>query len=150
MGTIDELSSFLGMAKRLIKNKKDKSILERIQNDLFIVGRQIFGLDSRKPKQKTSSQSIRYLENTIKKLEDKIRKLEKQYPFSNFVLAGDNLPSAVLHASRTVARRLERRAVALRNKRGLKDEDILVYLDKLSDLLFSLACRYNSKNLRRC
>jgi len=85
--------------------------------------------------------------NNIKYLEDKIEKLEKRFPFKNFVLAGDNLVSSVLHVSRTVARRLERRVVALRNKEKLRNKNILVYLNRLSDLIFLLACRYSSEKI---
>lgn len=140
-GTMDELISFLGMAKCLVKDKTGKSILERIQNDLFIVENQISGLGAGKPKQKISLQRVRFLEDTIKRL-------EKKFTFKDFVLPGDNLVSSVLHVSRAVARRLERRAVLLKNKKYFNDTHITIYLNRLSDLLFVLACRYSSKNKR--
>ena len=140
VGTMDELCSFLGMAKSLIKDKGGKDILERIQRDLFILGTQISGLGSKKSKRMIASKNIQYLEQ-------KIEELEKRFPFKDFVLPGDNLVSSILHVSRTVARRLERRAVALRNKERLRNKNILIYLNRLSDLIFLLACRYSSEKI---
>ena len=138
VGTIDELSSFIGMAKSLTRDKGGKDTLEKIQNDLFIVGSRISGIGSKRAERKALSKYVRYLENEIKKLEE-------TYPFRDFVLAGSNLLSATLHVARTVARRLERRVVALRNKKKFKDKNILVYLNRLSDLIFLLACRYSKR-----
>ena len=140
VGTMDELCSFLGMAKSLIKDKSGKNILEKIQKDLFNLGSQISGLGFKNLKRKISSRNIRYLE-------DRIVKLEKRFPFKNFVLPGDNLVSSTLHVVRTVARRLERRVVALRNKEKFRNKNILIYLNRLSDLLFLLACRYSSEKI---
>ena len=136
IGTMDELGSFLGMAKSLVEDKSGKNILERIQRDLFILGTQISGLGSKKLKRRVTSKNIQYLEQRIKEL-------EKRFLFKDFVLPGDNLVSSVLHVARTIARRLERRVVALRNKEKFKNKNIIVYLNRLSDLIFLLACRYS-------
>ncbi len=141
-GTMDELCSFLGMAKSLVEDKSGRNILEKIQRDLFSLGTQISGLNSKKLKRKIASGNIGYLE-------DKIESLEKRFPLKNFVLPGDNLISSTLHVARTVARRLERRVIALRNTEKLKDKDILIYLNRLSDLVFLLACRYSSEKNRQ-
>lgn len=141
-GTMDELCSFLGMAKSLIEDKSGRNILEKIQRDLFSLGTQISGLNSKKLKRKIASGDIGCLE-------DEIESLEKRFPLKNFVLPGDNLISSTLHVARTVARRLERRIVTLRNKEKFKDKDILIYLNRLSDLVFLLACRYSSKKKRQ-
>jgi len=136
IGTMDELGSFLGMAKSLVEDKSGKNILERIQRDLFILETQISGLGSKKLKRRVTSKNIQYLEQRIKEL-------EKRFLFKDFVLPGDNLVSSVLHVARTIARRLERRVVALRNKEKFKNKNIIVYLNRLSDLIFLLACRYS-------
>ena len=136
VGTMDELSSFLGMAKSLIKDKDGRNILEKIQHDLFTVGSQVSGRGSKNLKRKIASGNIRYLEKEI-------GELEKKFPFKNFVLPGDNLVSSTLHVARTITRRLERRAVTLRNKEKFEGKDILIYLNRLSDLLFLLACRFS-------
>jgi len=139
VGTMDELCSFLGMAKSLVKDKSGKNILRKIQKDLFTLGTQISGLGSKKLKRRITSKNIRYLE-------DRIKKLEKRFPFKDFVLPGDNLVSSTLHVARTITRRLERRAVTLRNKGKFKSKNILVYLNRLSDLIFLLACRYSPES----
>ena len=141
VGTMDELCSFLGMAKSLIKDKTERNILEKIQRDLFNLGSQISGLGSDNLiKRKIISKDIWYLEQ-------KIAELEKSFTFKDFVLPGDNLVSSTLHVARTVARRLERRVVALRNKEKLKNKNILVYLNRLSDLIFLLALRHSAKRV---
>ena len=138
IGTMDELSSFLGMAKSLVKDKSGKNILEKIQKDLFDLGTPVSRPGSKKSKRGIIPKNIQYLEQTIKEL-------EKRYPFKDFVLPGNNLVSSTLHVTRTVARRLERRAVALGNKEKFKDKNILIYLNRLSDLIFLLACRYDAR-----
>ncbi|MEA3560419.1 MAG: cob(I)yrinic acid a,c-diamide adenosyltransferase [Candidatus Omnitrophota bacterium] len=135
-GTMDELSSFLGMAKSLVKDKKDRNILEKIQRDLLIIGAQISVLNFKKLKRGLTSKNVGYLENEISRL-------EKRFVFNNFVLAGDNLVSSSLHIARAVARRLERRVITLKNKEKFRNENILVYLNRLSDLIFLLAYRYS-------
>jgi len=138
VGTMDELCSFLGMAKSLVKDRSGKDILEKIQKDLFTIGGQVSGLGSKKLKRRIASRNIRYLE-------DKIEKLEKKSSIKIFVLPGDNLVSSTLHVARTIARRLERRVVALKNKKKFKKKNILIYLNRISDLIFLLACRYSFK-----
>lgn len=137
VGTMDELCSFLGMAKSLVKDKSGRDILEKIQRDLFTIGGQISGLNSKRLKRGITFGNIQYLEK-------RIEKLEKRFPFKDFVLPGDNLVSSVLHVSRTVTRRLERRVVTLRDKEKFNNKNITIYLNRLSDLIFLLACRYSS------
>jgi cob(I)alamin adenosyltransferase len=133
VGTIDELGSFIGMAKSLVKDKNLRDILKKLQRDLLILGTQISGLNSKKLKRKITSKYTRYLES-------KIEELEKKFSFENFVLPGDDLVSSILHVVHTVARRLERRVVALKSKTEFEDKNVLVYLNRLSDLFFLLAC----------
>jgi len=79
IGTIDEFSSFIGMAKSLVEDKNLKDILEKLQRDLLILGTQIYGLGFKKSKRKITSRHTRYLEG-------KIEELEKKFSFENFVL----------------------------------------------------------------
>lgn len=140
VGTIDELSSFIGMAKSLVKDKNLKDILEKLQRDLLILGTQISGLNSKKLKRKITSRHTRYLER-------KIEKLEKGFSFENFVLTGDNLASSALHIVHTITRRLERRVVVLTNETRFEDKNVLVYLNRLSDLFFLLACECSCEQI---
>jgi cob(I)alamin adenosyltransferase len=141
VGTLDELNAFLGMAKSLIKDEKGKNILEKIQNDLFTIGTQFSGEGSTKVKRKISCENIRYLEYEIKRL-------EKRFRFKGFITPGENLLSAVLHVNRAIARRLEHEMVFLRNKGIAKYRNIIVYLNRVSDLLFLLACQYGAEKAR--
>jgi len=135
-GTLDELCSFIGLAKSIIRNRATKEILETIQKDLFVIGAEIA----------TQAKFINRLENRIdnsyvKRLEDNISDLERKLKLKEccFLLPGENFISAVFDVARTVARRAERMVVSLKNKNRLKNQYILVYLNRLSDLLYLLA-----------
>jgi ATP:cob(I)alamin adenosyltransferase len=134
-GTLDELCSFLGLAKSNLRNKKEKGLIEKIQADLFIIGSEIVTKTSflRKLKRKINEKDISYLESMIEKIEEK-------HPLKEhcFLLPGENRLSAALDTARTVARRAERRTVTLTRKGMIKNHLILIYLNRLSDLLYLL------------
>ena len=135
-GELDELNSYLGFSKNLTKGKKIKKIIESIQKDLFVVGAEVATEIKfiNKLKQRIDSAFINHLEAIISQI-------EKKNPLAEFCfcLPGKNLASGSLDISRTIARRLERRMVSLKKKKGLKNNSILIYLNRLSDLLFLLA-----------
>jgi cob(I)alamin adenosyltransferase len=139
-GTIDELSSFIGLAKSLVKHPPLKDILRKIQKDLLVLGAQVSGEIPKKLKEKINIKHIQYLEETINELEKNLR-------FANFVLTGDDLTSSALHIDHTVARRLERRVITLTNQTDLDDKNVLIYLNRLSDLFFLLACKCSCKEI---
>jgi len=135
-GTLDELSSYLGLAKSMIKNKKIGNIIESIQKDLFILGSELVSEDKvlKKLKRRVDSSFIDCLNKAILDLERK-----KGVKIRCFQLPGASSVSSVLDISRTIARRLERRVVTLGRKKLLSNKCILVYLNRLSDLLYLLA-----------
>ncbi len=141
-GTLDELNSYLGLSKSLAKSKRLNKIIESIQKDLFIVGAEV-ATDSKQVKslkQRIDSKFIEGLEKTITQLENK--------PLSfncSFCLPGKNLSSSSLDIARTLTRRLERRVLTLKKRKNLKNNFILVYLNRLSDLLFLLARKSEKK-----
>jgi len=144
-GTLDELCSFLGLSKSLIKDQKNKKLIEAIQRDLFVIGAELA----------TKRTSLGKLEKRIDKsyidrLEKIIEGLEKKRAFKEccFYLPGENLVSGALDISRTVARRAERLVVTLKRKGKLSNNFILIYLNRLSDLLYLLARAYG-KNHRK-
>ena len=143
-GTLDELSSYLGLAKSMIGNKKIGNIIESIQKDLFILGSELASGDKvlNKLKRRINSSFIDCLNKAILDLEKK-----KGLKIRCFQLSGASSVSSVLDISRTIARRLERRVVALGRKKLLNNKCILVYLNRLSDLLYLLA-RFNSATSR--
>jgi cob(I)alamin adenosyltransferase len=143
VGTIDELSSFIGLAKSLLKDQNPKDILKKIQKDLLVLGTQISGETLKKLKEKINLKHIQYLEKIIKEL-------EKNLKFENFVLTGDDLTSSALHIIHTITRRVERRVVTLTSEAGFEKKNtknILIYLNRLSDLFFLLACKYSCKEI---
>jgi ATP:cob(I)alamin adenosyltransferase len=141
-GSIDELNSYLGSAKAQLKLRKDKEIINQIQKDLFLICAEIV-TDSKQIKKITkriNKEKVEKIEELIKKFETKI-KLKKE-----FYIPGKNIESASLDVARAVARRIERRVVSLNKKRPLKNTDVLVYLNRLSDLLFLLARTSENKS----
>ena len=143
-GALDELSSFLGMSKCLIKDKFTKKCLEQIQKDLMAVSAEVATPVRfiKRLKKKISVREIKRLEKDIEALEAK--RVVKVLCFS---LAGKNLVSSCLDVSRTICRRAERRGASLAKKKSLKNSSLLTYLNRLSDLLYLLARRCENKPL---
>lgn len=134
-GTIDELNAFIGAAVSEINDKELKEVLENIQLDLFTLGS-----DLATPDENNITFAVpRVDENFVKKLEESIDKFtDKLPPLKNFILPGGSKGSSLLHLARTVCRRGERAVVTLQKNEKI-GENILVYLNRLSDLLFVLA-----------
>lgn len=142
-GTVDELSSTLGLALASHfpvsggPGGEDalRTLLRQIQNDLFDVGADLCvpgGPD----------QGLRIRPAYVEALEAEIdRHNERLEPLSSFVLPGGNPLAAHLHVARTVCRRAERLVseLAAREAAGAVNPDVLRYLNRLSDLLFVLA-----------
>jgi cob(I)alamin adenosyltransferase len=133
-GTIDELNSAMGVvlaemqnAKCKIKNAKLKSEITLIQNDLFEINSNFVN-----PQVKDLSKRIKEFENLIDQMAAQMPKL------NNFILPGGGKTGAILHLTRTVCRRLERKVVSLSNKEKV-DENVIIYFNRLSDLLFTMA-----------
>lgn len=129
-GNLDELNSFLGVILAQVKNKQIEQQLLQIQNDLFEISANLAG-------SKTQNLDQR-LKVRVKEFEKTIDSLTKKLPrLNNFILPGGKTGS-LLHYARTIARRAERRTVALAEKEKVLSE-VLIYLNRLSDLLFTFA-----------
>lgn len=142
-GTVDELNSVLGMAISEIKLSELKTVIEGIQNDLFTLGS-----DLATPEGKGNKGFIipRIDEKFIFKLEGWIDKFDSELPeLKNFILPGGLKGAAYLHVARSVCRRAEREVVKLSRAADIGNF-ILVYLNRLSDLLFVLARYENYSN----
>ena len=135
-GVLDELSSCLGLAKSMVKDKKIIGVIESIQRDLFVLCTEIVTESKalNKLKKRIDSSFIDCLDKVILDLEGK-----KGLKVRCFQLSGASPVSSILDLSRTIARKLERRVVTLNRKKLLSNKYILVYLNRLSDLLFLLA-----------
>lgn len=138
-GTVDELNSAIGIAIAESQASECNSELIRIQNDLLDIGSVLAN-----PKAK----SIR-LEKRVEEFEGLIDVMTKELPaLANFILPGGGKGGAQLHFARTLARRAERRIVALAQKEVI-DNGILIYFNRLSDLLFTMARFVNYKEKKQ-
>ncbi|MGE5402483.1 MAG: cob(I)yrinic acid a,c-diamide adenosyltransferase [Ignavibacteriales bacterium] len=140
-GTVDELNSIFGIIIAEIKDEGLKTLLEGIQSQLFTVGSD---LAAPKDKENSAFRIPRVEKSFIEEAEKAIDLYsEKLDELKNFILPGGSRGAAYLHLARTVCRRAERCVVSL-NKTVETGENIIVYLNRLSDLLFVLA-RYENK-----
>lgn len=141
-GTVDELSSVLGVAVALGLHPKLAETLERIQNELFNVGSDLCILEgdkARMPVPVVEERHVAALEALMDELSDALSPLE------NFILPGGSPGAAQLHVARTVCRRAERLVIALARQEPVGPH-VVEYLNRLSDALFVMA-RY--ENLQR-
>lgn len=130
-GDVDELNSILGWARALNEDAEIERILATLQNDLFTVGADLASpMEVAVPR--VDEERVVRLEGIIDGL------LEELEPLKEFILPGGNQLGAVLHLSRTVARRAERGVVSLARKEQ-SNAEVLRYLNRISDLLFVLA-----------
>ncbi len=133
-GTVDELNSTIGVCRSINTVKEIDAILEEIQNDLFTLG-----ADLATPADTCIKKTKHIHASAVSRLEQHIDKLEPQLePLRQFILPGGNRTAAMLHLARTICRRAERLAVHLSNEESI-GENPIVYLNRLSDLLFVLA-----------
>ncbi len=132
-GEVDELNCVLGVARAQGLPAALDALLAEVQADLFAIGAQL----ATAPGTKTLSapvgaERVSAIERAIDDSEGRLPELE------NFILPGGSPVGAMLHVARAVCRRAERRVVGL----GAPDS-VIVYLNRLSDLLFSLARQVN-------
>jgi cob(I)alamin adenosyltransferase len=140
-GDVDELDALLGVIRVHLGTSDLAPIIERIQRELFAVGARLADprhrIASRVEKSALGAEQIARLESHIDALEAELTPLRK------FILPGGELAGATLHLARTVCRRAERRVVALGPEAF--DRDVLIYLNRLSDLLFVMARVANAR-----
>jgi len=133
-GTIDELNTVLGMARAARLPDEVDQLLDRLQCQLFDAGAEVARLGA----ESSSGASIGPSE--IADLEEAIDRFDTELPpLRNFILPGGTAAAALLHFARSVCRRAERRLVSLVRNTTQLSPDLLIYLNRLSDLLFTLA-----------
>ena len=137
-GADDEANATIGLSI-LRTNTKIKKILQIIQNDLFDLGADLCMPDKKK------IQKLKITKDRVDYIEKKIDSFNKELaPLSSFILPGGSESSTYLHIARTVTRRAERKVCALSKKERINPVAI-IYLNRLSDLLFVLARYTNNK-----
>lgn len=134
-GTVDELSSFLGLALAEGVPETFDPLLRSIQNDLFDVGADLCVPGEAGAKLRITPTYTERLERAIDQHNEKLKRLE------SFVLPGGEPAAARLHVARTVCRRAERECTELTELEGAArvNGEVVKYLNRLSDLLFVLA-----------
>ena len=139
-GTLDEASSALGLARASATRPKTKGIILSLQKDMLLLGSELATASedaSRFPYRITGSH-VQRLEQLIEELQREVT-LEKE-----FIFPGETIAGAAIDLARTIVRRAERNAVRLMQEKIITNEDVLRFLNRLADLLFTLA-RYEEE-----
>jgi len=138
-GDVDELNSVLGMARAFLKDKELDSLLESLQKGLFVAGADLASSrEGQREVPRITQHEIDEMERTIDKLQEELP------PLKAFIHPGGGQAGAILHFSRTVARRAERRIITLGKVEKVNDF-MVPYINRLSDLLFVLARTANHR-----
>jgi cob(I)alamin adenosyltransferase len=139
-GSVDELNSFIGLLLAEHKELPEAGLLRDIQNDLFDVGADLCMPEGRAG---SARQPLRVRPQQAERLEKGIDRLNAGLtPLTSFVLPGGRSAAAWCHVARAVCRRCERDVVSLSRSEPVNPQ-VIVYLNRLSDLLFVLARIYN-------
>jgi cob(I)alamin adenosyltransferase len=143
-GEVDELNACLGAARAAGLDPDIADALQSIQKNLFALGARLADPSSRiadrVTKAAVTAADVERLEQTIDRLETEVP------PLRRFIVPGGSLAGALLHLARTVCRRAERRVIGL----GANSVEpiLVVYLNRLSDLLFVMARTVNHRSGR--
>ena len=138
-GTVDELSSHLGLLAAMMAEGEDRDLIIRVQNNLFNVCTNLATDQSQTP----LYPSAKLADGEIELLEQEVDRIMKLLPErQGFVLPGGTQTAAQAHVCRTVCRRAERRIVALAEV-AVVNPEVQQYINRLSDYLFVLAKKIN-------
>src|SRR5215216_3058930 len=137
-GDIDELNAVLGMARAVEMMPRIDEVLVPVQRDLFAIGALL--ATPNRDKMREQLEKARVDDDRIAQLERAIDDGEHELePLRAFIVPGGTPKAAALHVARTVCRRAERRVVHLRKEEADIPQLVVIYLNRLSDLLFVLA-----------
>ena len=140
-GEVDELNACLGAVRAAGLDPDLAAAIEEIQKELFAVGARLADpatrIASRVTKAAVPESAVTRLEQTIDRLEAELE------PLRRFILPGGSMAGALLHMGRTICRRAERRVVGL--GADAVEPIVVVYLNRLSDLLFVMARAVNRR-----
>jgi cob(I)alamin adenosyltransferase len=137
-GTIDELNSFLGLARSMCDNIDICNLLEQFQREMFIVGAELAT-----PLEKQGKLKAIVTPAMTAELDKHVAEIEAMAGvLTDWALPGATQVGAALDVARAVARRAERCAVRLSDAGELPNAEVLRYLNRLSDLLWLLGRRY--------
>ncbi|HSR52033.1 MAG TPA: cob(I)yrinic acid a,c-diamide adenosyltransferase [Acidobacteriota bacterium] len=138
-GTLDELNSLLGVAASVSRSDVIQERIETLQNLLFNAGADMATtLDSKRKIGRVDEDRCQLLEGWIDEMEEDLP------PLKNFILPGGSPAASHLHMARSVCRRAERKLVTLMRREEMNPH-LLIFLNRLSDLLFVMARYENIK-----
>ncbi|WP_331233721.1 cob(I)yrinic acid a,c-diamide adenosyltransferase [Natronorarus salvus] len=137
-GTVDELNALVGTIRPTGHDDVD-GCLERVQNHLHVVQADLANPDPDEDDPQVRDEHVETLEEWIDTYDEELE------PLARFVLPGGSEAGAALHHARAVSRRAERRVVALAVDDPI-NEATVVYLNRLSDLLFTLGRAVNARD----
>jgi cob(I)alamin adenosyltransferase len=135
IGYLDELNSFIGFSRSLLESEKKlefkdlNETMKEIQNHIFLISSELARANL---KTKISKKEVKWLESVIGKLEKEIE------PINHFIYPTGSVSSSSLHIARAFCRRVERFAFKVSKREKIREE-ILSYLNRLSDVLFTIA-----------
>ena len=136
IGQVDELNAALGLVLASCLDCPEAALLRAVQNDLFDVGAD---LCMPQVKNEPVGQRLRVTAEQVERLEKAIDRLnEALQPLNSFILPGGAPAAAWLHLARTICRRAERAVVTVIRSESVNPQ-VLIYLNRLSDLFFVLA-----------
>lgn len=131
-GVIDELNSWLGLARVKCEDADIKQIIYKIQKDLFIVAAELASL-SREPKDRLKQEHLAFLETELDSYQSDFR-------LTGFIVPGETEVGSLLDICRTICRRAERKIVAAEEEKDIEFPEILhSYINRLSDLIYILS-----------
>lgn len=138
-GSIDELTSYIGLVVVKLKNKKEANFLINIQRDLYKIMSFLSG----------AKIDLSSLEKKTIQFEEKIDLIEGKLPKLNkFIIPGGSEISSLFQILRVLCRKAERKNIDFFHKRTMNSQQLIIikYLNRLSDLFFDLAREYGKNN----
>ena len=137
-GVVDELNASIGIILSSKVGKDIRGLLTKIQNDLFVVGADLANPNLDNKSNRITPEMITFLEKEIDRLEEKLS------PITFFILPGGDLIASEVHLARAICRRAETSVVNLSEVDKVNNE-CLIYMNRLSDLLFVVARTINKR-----
>jgi len=138
-GTVDEVNAAIGVVLTNTLDDDVSQLLNRIQNDLFLLGSDLSNQNLNDLKNRVTLEMIENLEESIDTFESELS------PITNFILPGGNIAASQIHQVRTIVRRAETLVVKLSDKDEINSNSIK-YLNRLSDLMFVMGRLINKRN----
>ena len=142
-GTVDELNSWIGLINDQLNDEEFRPVLKEVQDRLFTIGSSLATDADKEPKMKLPDLKASDIEFLEKQIDEMTAQLP---PMKSFILPGGHVAVSSIHVTRCVCRRAERLAVGMQQHDLFVDQQVIQYLNRLSDYLFTLG-RYAAQKL---